>query len=214
MLAEHGALVTAMRHAFVRGHAERFSQLADAIGEQQPVTMRYTVSSLSGQTVGAQSVGAQSVGGPSIGAQDVETADAVPALAARFRAAFTQAMEQQRPNEMRRGMTLVGPHRDELALLLGGRELRTFGSAGQQRSAAIALRLLELATLRDAIGGTPLLLLDDPFAELDLRRAGRVLSLLEDSGVDQVLLAVPRVEDIPEAFTRLERRTMRDGVLT
>ncbi len=204
MLAEHGALVTAMRHAFVRGHAERFSQLADAIGEQQPVTMRYTVSSLSGQ----------SVGGPSIGAQDVETADAVPALAARFRAAFTQAMEQQRPNEMRRGMTLVGPHRDELALLLGGRELRTFGSAGQQRSAAIALRLLELATLRDAIGGTPLLLLDDPFAELDLRRAGRVLSLLEDSGVDQVLLAVPRVEDIPEAFTRLERRTMRDGVLT
>ena len=204
MLAEHGALVTAMRHAFVRGHAERFSQLADAIGEQQPVTMRYTVSSLSGQ----------SVGGPSIGAQDVETADAVPALAARCRAAFTQAMEQQRPNEMRRGMTLVGPHRDELALLLGGRELRTFGSAGQQRSAAIALRLLELATLRDAIGGTPLLLLDDPFAELDLRRAGRVLSLLEDSGVDQVLLAVPRVEDIPEAFTRLERRTMRDGVLT
>ena len=138
----------------------------------------------------------------------------MPALAARFRAAFTQAMEQQRPNEMRRGMTLVGPHRDELALLLGGRELRTFGSAGQQRSAAIALRLLELATLRDAIGGTPLLLLDDPFAELDLRRAGRVLSLLEDSGVDQVLLAVPRVEDIPEAFTRLERRTMRDGVLT
>ena len=115
-------------------------------------------------------------------------------------------------------------HRDELALLLGGRELRTFGSAGQQRSAAIALRLLELATLRDAIGGTPLLLLDDPFAELDLGRAGRVLALLEDTGVDQVLLAVPRIEDIPDAFTRLERRTMcngtmhdgtmRDGVLT
>jgi hypothetical protein len=51
--------------------------------------------------------------------------------------------------ELRRGITLVGPHRDDLQLLLGGRELRTFGSAGQQRSAAIALRLLELATLRD-----------------------------------------------------------------
>jgi recombinational DNA repair ATPase RecF len=71
-----------------------------------------------------------------------------------------------------------------------------------------------LATLRDAIGGTPLLLLDDPFAELDLGRASRVLALLEDAGVDQVLLAVPRLQDIPEAFTRLERRTMRAGQLT
>ena len=136
------------------------------------------------------------------------------AMAANLRDTLVRALAHQRPQEMRRGMTLVGPHRDELVLLLDGRELRTFGSAGQQRSAAIALRLLELTTLRDAIGGTPLLLLDDPFAELDVGRAGRVLALLEDTGVDQVLLVVPRVEDIPSAFTRLERRTMRDGVLT
>ena len=97
---------------------------------------------------------------------------------------------------------------------LGGRDLRTFGSAGQQRSAAIALRLLELATLTDAIGYAPLLLLDDPFAELDLGRVGRVLALLEEAGASQVLLAVPRDAHIPEAFTRLERRTMRDGVLS
>ena len=199
-LAEHGAMVTAMRVQFVRGHAERFSQLADAIGERQPVTMRYAVSSAAGAT-GLVDDG------------DDSSRD-LTAHSAHYREAFTHALTQQRPQEMRRGMTLVGPHRDELALLLGGRELRTFGSAGQQRSAAIALRLLELATLRDAIGGTPLLLLDDPFAELDLGRAGRVLSLLEDTGVDQVLLAVPRVEDIPDAFTHLERRTMRDGVLT
>ena len=108
----------------------------------------------------------------------------------------------------------MGPHRDELHLQLGGRDLRTFGSAGQQRSAAIALRLLELATLRDTLGYAPLLLLDDPFAELDLGRAGRVLDLLEDAGASQVLLAVPREEDIPPAFTRLERRTMCDGALT
>lgn len=199
-LAEHGAMVTAMRVQFVRGHAERFSQLADAIGEKQPVTMRYAVSSAAGVT-GLTEDG------------DVSSRD-LAARSARYREAFTRALTQQRPQEMRRGMTLVGPHRDELALLLGGRELRTFGSAGQQRSAAIALRLLEFATLRDAMGGPPLLLLDDPFAELDLGRAGRVLGLLEDTGVDQVLLAVPRVEDIPHAFTRLERRTMRDGVLT
>ncbi len=199
-LAEHGAMVTAMRVQFVRGHAERFSQLADAIGERLPVTMRYAVSSAAGAT--------------GLGDDGDDRSRDLTAHSAHYREAFTRALTHQRPQEMRRGMTLVGPHRDELALLLGGRELRTFGSAGQQRSAAIALRLLELATLRDAIGGTPLLLLDDPFAELDLGRAGRVLSLLEDTGVDQVLLAVPRVEDIPDAFTRLERRTMRDGVLT
>jgi DNA replication and repair protein RecF len=191
-LAEHGGIVTAMRHEFVRSHEARFSELAKAIGERHPVTMRFTASC-------ANAVG--------------EFADRGE-LAEQFRAAFVAALAQQRAHEMRRGMTLVGPHRDELALLIGGRELRTFGSAGQQRSAAIALRLLELAELRDAVGGTPLLLLDDPFAELDLGRAGRVLGLLEATGVDQVLLAVPRLEDIPEAFTRLERRTMHEGVLS
>lgn len=225
MLAEHGALVTAIRQQFVRGHAERFAQLAVAIGERQPVSMRYTVS---GSSLGPNSgVSGAAASGGGAGGSSGGTSGAVPsggidesvlegpvsALAECYRELFTRALSQQRSQEMRRGMTLVGPHRDELALLLGGRELRTFGSAGQQRSAAIALRLLELATLRDAIGGTPLLLLDDPFAELDLGRAGRVLALLEDTGVDQVLLAVPRVEDIPEAFTRLERRHMCDGVL-
>jgi len=189
-LAEHGAIVTAMRQAFVRRHSDRFSQIADAIGERLPVSMRY----VAGTSATVHS-----------------TFDVVDAE--QQRASLSAALSQQRPQEMRRGITLVGPHRDELQLLLGGRELRTFGSAGQQRSAAIALRLLELATLREAIGETPLLLLDDPFAELDGGRAARVLSLLEQSGVGQVLLAVPRVEDIPAAFTRLERRTMRDGEL-
>lgn len=197
-LAEQGAVVAAMRQQFVRGHVDRFSQLSAAIGERLSVTMRYTVTS-----AGAGVRTGEEAGGSSL-----------TSLAAGYRDHFTRALAQQRPQEMRRGMTLVGPHRDELALLLDGRELRTFGSAGQQRSAAIALRLLELATLRDAIGGTPLLLLDDPFAELDLGRAKRVLALLEDAGVDQVLLAVPRIEDIPAAFTRLERRVMCDGVLS
>ncbi len=179
MLAEHGAVVTTLRQEFVQGHAARFTELAAAIGEQAPVSMKYVAS--------------------------VELST---------RTAFERAYAAQRALEMRRGTTLVGPHRDELQLLLGGRELRVFGSAGQQRSAAIALRLMELATLRDAVQATPLLLLDDPFAELDARRAARVLGLLEEAGVGQVLLAVPRVEDIPDAFTRLEKRHMHGGVLS
>lgn len=143
-----------------------------------------------------------------------EPSDGRATSAEAQREQLTRAFAQHRATELRRGVTLVGPHRDELQLQLGGRDLRTFGSAGQQRSAAIALRLLELATLRASLGFAPLLLLDDPFAELDLGRAGRVLALLEDAGAAQVLLAVPREEDIPEAFTRLAQRTMRDGTLT
>jgi DNA replication and repair protein RecF len=127
---------------------------------------------------------------------------------------YLAAFAQQREGELRRGMTLVGPHRDDLVVQLGGRDLRTFGSNGQQRSAAIALRLVELAVMTDALGAPPLLLLDDPFAELDLGRAARVLALLEETAGAQLLLAVPRAEDVPAAWTRLERRAMRAGVVT
>ncbi|NBW65391.1 DNA replication and repair protein RecF, partial [bacterium] len=116
----------------------------------------------------------------------------------------------------RRGLTHAGPHRDDLSISLDGRDLRTVGSAGQQRTAAIALRLLEAATLR-ARGAQPLLLLDDPFAELDRRRADRVLALIDAAsshGLGQTVLCVPREEEIPDGFTRLERWRVIDGVFT
>jgi DNA replication and repair protein RecF len=108
-------------------------------------------------------------------------------------------------------MTQVGPHRDDLIMKLDGHELRTFGSAGQQRTAAIALRTLEAETLRDARGASPVFLLDDPFAELDVRRAARVLSLLSEVGLGQTLLAVPRDADIPSELTRLSRYRVTEG---
>lgn len=187
-LAEYGGFVAAARHAFVREQAEPYARLCQAIGEREAALLRYA-----------------SLGG--------DNSESLAVSSTAQAEALTRSYQQQRSNEMRRGITLAGPHRDELHLQLGGRDLRTFGSAGQQRSAAIALRLLELATLRSAIGYPPLLLLDDPFAELDLGRAGRVLELLDEAGAAQVLLAVPREEDIPAAYTRLERRTMRDGAL-
>jgi len=228
VLAEQGAMVTAMRVQFVAGHAERFAQLARAIGERQPVTMRYVPTSVStdrterargerggGERARGERGGGERGGGERGGSERSDDQEqSLTDLRLRYATLYTQALAQQRSTELRRGATLVGPHRDDLGLLLGGRELRTFGSAGQQRSAAIALRLLELATLRASLGRTPLLLMDDPFAELDLGRASRVLALLGDAGVEQVLLAVPRVEDIPAEFTRLARATMHDGVLT
>ena len=203
-LAEHGGTIVAARYAFVRNHAERYARLCTDIGEREIASLAYAA-------VG--SLGTERPRGARM--DDARAAIVEPDLlnVTAQQEALRHSFEQQRAMELRRGVTLVGPHRDDLTLQLGGRDLRTFGSAGQQRSAAIALRLLELATLTTAIGHPPLLLLDDPFAELDLGRAGRVLALLEDAGAAQVLLAVPRVEDIPAAFTRLDRRQMRQGQL-
>jgi DNA replication and repair protein RecF len=116
--------------------------------------------------------------------------------------------------DLRMGSTTFGPHRDDLAMLLDGRELRTFGSAGQQRTAAIALRTLEAATLRDARASAPVFLLDDPFAELDERRAARVLTLLREVGLGQTILVVPRETDIPGELTGLRRCRVAGGQIT
>jgi DNA replication and repair protein RecF len=127
---------------------------------------------------------------------------------------LARALGAQRANDIRRGLTHAGPHRDDLELTLGGRELRLFGSGGQQRTAAIALRMLEGATLRTRFGAEPLLLLDDPFAELDARRSSRILELLRDAGLGQTILAVPRSSDIPPELTRLDRWRVSAGELS
>ncbi len=133
-------------------------------------------------------------------------------------AALAHALEQKRAHDLRRGLTHAGPHRDDLTITLDGRDLRTFGSAGQQRSAAIALRILEAETFTERTGRTPLLLLDDPFAELDARRSARILHMLVrsgDLGADrQTILAVPRESDIPAELTDLARLRVASGVVS
>jgi DNA replication and repair protein RecF len=126
-------------------------------------------------------------------------------------ASLRAALEKKRSLDMRRGLTHVGPHRDDLALLLDDHDLRTFGSAGPQRTAAMAIRLLEAATLRAHAGREPVVLLDDPFAELDARRSARILELLDAGRRGQTILAVPRESDIPEGLTRLARWRISAG---
>jgi DNA replication and repair protein RecF len=128
-------------------------------------------------------------------------------------AAILAALGQSRAADLKRGITHVGPHRDDLRIFLDGHDLRTFGSAGQQRTAAIALRIVEASTLQDHVGAAPLFLLDDPFAELDERRAHRILGVLQGHGIGQTFLAVPRASDIPAEMTQLERWSITDGHL-
>lgn len=181
-LAEHGAVLWRERVQWTEAASPRFGEVCAAIGEQSPVGMRYATS---------------------LAPASSDTAD--------VRAALARALEEKRALDLRRGLTHAGPHRDDLALTLDGRELRAFGSAGQQRTAAIALRLLEGETLTARLGARPLLLLDDPFAELDVRRSGRILDLLAAGGMGQTLLTVPRESDIPPALTQLARWRIAGG---
>lgn len=92
-----------------------------------------------------------------------------------WRAALLDQLLLQRNEEERLGQCLVGPHRDEIELLLGGAPARRYGSAGQQRTLVLALKLAELDVVHAVVGEPPLLLLDDVFAELDPRRQNLLL---------------------------------------
>jgi DNA replication and repair protein RecF len=104
-------------------------------------------------------------------------------------AALVAALGRARQVELRRGQTLVGPHRDDLAIELDGVDVRAYGSRGQQRLLALALRLAEILPVADAAGTGPVLLLDDALSELDPDARENVLR--EIRGAEQVFLTSP-----------------------
>ncbi|HUE95842.1 MAG TPA: DNA replication/repair protein RecF [Longimicrobiaceae bacterium] len=113
---------------------------------------------------------------------------------------FHVELHRVREREERRGTTVVGPHRDDLRTrATGGDErwvdLRVFGSGGQQRTAAVALRMIEAETLREKLGSQPVILLDDVFAELDVGRSRRILEWVERERDAQVILTAPKPAD-------------------
>ena len=124
--------------------------------------------------------------------------------------AWAGALEHARTRDLARGLTTVGPHRDDVVIDVGGRDLRTYGSTGQRRTAAIALRLVELDTLSAARGIEPALLLDDVFAELDTERQGRLAERLMRPELRQVFVTAPRPDELPGAV-RLPRWAVEGG---
>jgi DNA replication and repair protein RecF len=108
------------------------------------------------------------------------------------------------------GATTVGPHRHDLELRLGRHPLREVGSTGQQRTAAIALKLCERETLAVASGAEPALLLDDVFAELDEDRQRRLAERLQAGGARQTFITSPRADELPDVF-HLETLVVEEG---
>lgn len=110
---------------------------------------------------------------------------------------FLAALTRSRSDEVRRGQTLVGPHRDDLAVEIDGADARTFASRGRQRLLALALRLAEVLPVTEAAGTPPVLLLDDALSELDPGVRENVLR--EIGGGEQVFLTAPEPVVAPDA---------------
>ena len=123
-------------------------------------------------------------------------------------AALARGLARWRGEELRRRTSLVGPHRDDLRITVDGIDLRTFGSRGQQHTAALSLRLGEAELLRDELGTWPVLLLDDVLADLD---PGRQVLLLREIVGPQVLLT--HTVEPPPAGVALRTYVVRDGTV-
>jgi DNA replication and repair protein RecF len=105
---------------------------------------------------------------------------------------FLKQLAAEQGESIGRGMTLSGPHRDELRLMINGRDCGLYGSRGQARTAVLAIKFAELEWMRDRIGETPLLLLDEVIAELDSRRRAYLLERIDTSA--QTLLTTTELE--------------------
>ena len=91
-----------------------------------------------------------------------------------------QALKKNRERDIRMKSTSVGPHRDDLCFLSGDLDIRKFGSQGQQRTAALSLKLSEIELVKEVIRDTPILLLDDVLSELDKHRQNYLLDSIHD----------------------------------
>lgn len=205
LLVDNGARVTRMRGEWVARWAESFTRYSATISGDDPLAMSYRPDlSWPGGGVGDGDDGASGGDAPVAGEDTI-------------RERFHTRLDESREADLRRGVTGCGPHRDDLEFTIASHRrslpARTFGSGGQRRTAALALRLTESATIRRRRGTDPILLLDDAFAELDVRRSERVMTLLREEGTGQVILTVPRESDVQLRGPSLTRWRIHGGVI-
>ena len=123
------------------------------------------------------------------------------------------ALASARRDDLRRGSTGVGPHRDDVVVRLDGREARAFASQGQQRTAVVSIKLAEAEVVTDMTGERPVLLLDDVLSELDARRRGSLLERLGEPG--QVIITSVEADPFPASVigssvvSRIEQGVVR-----
>ena len=162
-LAAAGSQLLVHRQALLRRISQHLVETYGTISGGEDVSVRYV----------------STVGDPALweGAEDPR---------AKARDMFLEALTERADDELRRGMTLVGPHRDEVAFSIDGRDARAFASQGQQRSLVLAWKVAEVEVSRDILGRFPLLLLDDVMSELDGSRRAAFMGFVAD-GIQTVI---------------------------
>jgi len=187
-LIENGAQIIVERANWVARHANSFADKYRTISGGTPGCLRYK---------------------PGVRAlSDFSEVDVV-------KQAFEAELSRTLSRDRERGLTHAGPHRDDLAFMFGDNtDLRSFGSGGQVRTAAITLRMIEAETIHAARGRDCLVLLDDVFAQLDAARSQRILELLESEEKGQVILTAPKESDVHVRGGHLETWRISAGQLT
>lgn len=122
---------------------------------------------------------------------------AVPSVEA-IRQHYLNHLQQLQPDEIRRGVTTIGPHRDDFLFLVDGVDMNLYGSRGQQRTAALSLKLAEIQLMQQMTNEMPILLLDDVMSELDRHRRQEIIKLVEQAG--QSLLTTTDWDDYEADF--------------
>lgn len=194
-LASLGAQVIAGRLELFDALSPHITEAYAAVApESRPASVRYsaTVDQALGELAGEQ-------------ARDVSVIEA----------AMLTELARRRPEEIERGTTLVGPHRDDMILMLGQTRAKGYASHGETWSYALALHLAEYALLASE-GSSPVLILDDVFAELDALRRQKLVGVARDA--EQVLITAAVGDDLPdnlgEEVSARYTVTMSEGVST
>jgi len=189
-LAQLGARVTVRRRDFVREFAEYVRRTyAFLAGEREEPSIEYCA------------------------AEEGTEAESVDEIAHKLR----EMMKDRWEDELRRGATMVGPHRDELKLTLNGLSVQQFASQGQQKTFLVSLKMAEQSYLRERRNEQPIMLLDDLFGELDADRCGRILKRLEEDGQCVITAtdehAFARAKSLPGACKRfmVDRGTVKEA---
>lgn len=178
------------------------------LGAQVTARRREAVGALAREGAGAYAAMAPGDGGfQAVYAPSIDHDGTVEETAARA----LGLLAERRGREVQMAQTLVGPHRDDLLMTVGGLDVGQFGSRGQVRTAALSLRLAEAGYLRSTLGEEPVLLLDDVLSELDGQRRGHVLEAA--CRAEQSLVTVVEGEEPPGLQEAVATYTVEAGAL-
>ena len=205
-LVQHGALVVARRHAFLI-ELERTAEArhAELSGGREALALQYLSSFNPGNMAEHEYEQLR---------EGLSTEASVSRWSwSRLPPPISASWRRGAAREVLSATTMYGPHRDDFRFLVNDRDLRLFGSRGQQRSAALALKLAEVRAMTDATGTAPLLLLDDVMSELDAQRRTLLVQVLGDA--QQAVLTTTDWDDFsPEFRSAAQLLTVAGGVVS